>query len=449
MVGLAESLAPVALIGAGGIGKTSIALTVLHHDRIKQRFGGDRRFIRCDQFPTSYAHFLSRLSMVAGAGVKNPEDLASLRPFLSSREIFIVLDNAESILDPQGTDSDQINTAVEELSQLDNICLCITSRLSAVPSDCETLDIPTLSISAARDAFHRIYKNSERADLVDDILNQLDFHPLSTTLLATVAHQNKWGMERLGREWDRQRTRMLQTIHNKSLAATLELSLASPLFQELGPNARALLEVIAFFPQGIDESNLEWLLPTVSDGVAIFDKFCILSLTYRSGSFITMLAPLRDYLRPEDPRSSSLLCAAREGYFTRMAVDAAPSRCGRGEARWITSEDVNVEHLLDVFTTIDASSKRNWDACANFIALLIHQKPRTTILRAKIEALPDHHHSKPICLSNLAELFKSLGNHVECKRLLTDVLGLWRERGSDYEIARALQFTSLIKFSTF
>ena len=73
IVGLVENLTPTALIGAGGIGKTSIALTVLHHDRIK------RRFIRCDQFTTSYGHFLGRLSEVVGAGVENLRDLASLR----------------------------------------------------------------------------------------------------------------------------------------------------------------------------------------------------------------------------------------------------------------------------------------------------------------------------------------------------------------------------------
>ena len=155
-----------------------------------------------------------------------------------------------------------------------------------------------------------------------------------------------------------------------------------------------------------------------------------------------MLAPLRDYLRPEDPRLSSLLCAAREGYFTRMSVDTAPDRRRRREARWITSEDVNVEHLLDVFTTIGTSSKRDWDACANFIRLLIHQKPRATILRAKIEALPDHHHSKLRCLSNLAQLSESFGNYGESMRLLISTLGLWRERGSDHEIAQALRSLS-------
>ena len=438
LVGLTENLTPFALIGAGGIGKTSIALTVLHDDRIRQRFSSNCRFIRCDQFPISLTHFLRRLSKVTGAGVENPSDLTSLRPFLSSSELFIILDNAESILDPRVTDAQEIYAAVEELSQFDNICLCLTSRISTIPPACETPDIPTLSVEAARNTFYRVYKNCERSDLINDTLKLLDCHPLSITLLAAVAHHSRWDIARLTKEWESQRTDVFHTRHNKSLAATIELSLASPMFQELGPDAREILGVTAFFPQGIDETKIEWLFPTVSDGPNIFDVFCILSLAYRSNGFVTMLAPLRDHLCPKDPGSSPLLCVAKDRYFGRLSVGVYPGKPGYEEARWIESEDANVEHLLDVFTTIDADSNGVWDICGYFMEHLNLHKPRVVLLGPKIEALLDAHPSKPRCLFKLSKLFTSIGNDTESRRLLIHTLKLWRERGDALEVADTL-----------
>ena len=443
-VGRAERLEAIALIGAGGIGKTSIALTVLHHDRIKERFGDNRRFIRCDQFPASRLHFLARLSKVIGAGVENPEDLAPLRPLLSSKEMLIVLDNAESILDPQGANSQEIYAAVDELCQFKTISLCITSRITTVPRYCKRPKIPILSMEAACEIFHGIYGDDETSGIIDYLLQQLDFHPLSITLLATVASDNMWDHGRLAEEWDIHRTQVIRTDHKESLAATIELSLASPTFIKLGPNARDLLGVVAFFPQGVDERNLEWFFPTIPDRKNIFDKFCILSLTHRSNRFITMLAPLRDHLRLRDPKSSPLLCAIKDCYFTRLSVELYPDQPGFEEAQWIKLEDMNVEHLLDVFTSIDANAPDVWDSCSKFIRHLYWLKPRQIVLKSKIEGLPDDHPSKPGCLFGLSQLSGSVGDYAEQKRLLTHTLTLWREWRDDSRVALTLRSLSFV-----
>ena len=439
VVGLAENLEPIALVGPGGIGKTTIALTVFHHDRITNRFGENRRFIRCDQFPPSRAHFLARLSEVISARIKNPEDLTPLRPFLSSKEMLIILDNAESILDPQGTNAEEIHSVVDELCQFKTICLLITSRVTTVPSQCERPEIPTLSMEAASDIFHNnIYSRDGRSGIINDLLQCVDFHPLSIRLLAATATRNSWDYDRLAGEWDTQRAQVLRRDYDKNLAAATELSLASPIVHNLGPNARDLLTVVAFFPQGIDVENLDWLFPTISNTRDIFGQFRGLSLAYLSDGFTTMLAPIRDYFSPQDPQSSPLICATRDRYFSRLSAVVDPHDPGFTRARWIASEDMNVEHLLDVFISINSSEGDIWDTCIHFIRHLRWHKPRQTILRSKIEALPDDHRSKPKCLFELSQLFGQLGNYAEQTKLLFRTLEFERRWGDDFQVGQTL-----------
>jgi tetratricopeptide (TPR) repeat protein len=111
------------------------------------------------------------------------------------------------------------------------------------------------------------------------------------------------------------------------------------------------------------------------------------------------------------------------------------------------SEDVNVEHLLHISTSTDPYRDDIWDACHHFVEHLYWHKPRQTILRSKIEALPDEHRSKPKCLRQLSLLFGEVGNFAGGKRLLTQVLELERQGGDDYQIADTLQLLSRVNRS--
>jgi hypothetical protein len=62
---------------------------------------------------------------------------------------------------------------------------------------------------------------------------------------------------------------------------------------------------------------------------------------HRSRGFITIPAPLHDYVLPRDPMSSPPFCATQGGYFTRMSVKFIPSTPAFRESRWIASEDPN------------------------------------------------------------------------------------------------------------
>ena len=132
-------------------------------------------------------------------------------------------------------------------------------------------------------------------------------------------------------------------------------------------------------------------------------------------------------------------------YLSWLLVEVDPGSPGFQEAQWIMSEDVNVEHLFNVFTTLDTDSADIWDYCANFMNCLYWYEPQLVVLRPKIEGLPDNHPFKPKCLLMLSMLFSSVGHEVERKRLLVHALELWREQGDSFGVVKTLGGTVSVK----
>ena len=59
-----------------------------------------------------------------------------------------------------------------------------------------------------------------------------------------------------------------------------------------------------------------------------------------------MLAPIRDYLGPQDPASFTHLCAVKDRYFTRLSVGVYPDPPAFGESSDVWGACIHfMEHL--------------------------------------------------------------------------------------------------------
>lgn len=89
----------LAILGAGGMGKTTLARAVLHHTEIAARYGQQRFFVACDSAATT-----SELAALIGAhvGLTAGKDLTRMvvHHFSHGPPGLLILDNLETLWEP-------------------------------------------------------------------------------------------------------------------------------------------------------------------------------------------------------------------------------------------------------------------------------------------------------------------------------------------------------------
>jgi Cdc6-like AAA superfamily ATPase len=92
----------VAILGAGGMGKTSLARAVIHHTEIAGRYEQHRFFVACDTAATQV-----ELAALIGShlGLKPGKDLTRpvIQYFTNSPQSLLILDNLETLWEPTGS----------------------------------------------------------------------------------------------------------------------------------------------------------------------------------------------------------------------------------------------------------------------------------------------------------------------------------------------------------
>ena len=213
LLDLTGQLASVALFGSAGIGKTSTALTLLHHNRTQDKFGSNRHFMQCNNFTNSLGSFLERLS--DAIHTDRITNVAQLRPHIqSSLPLILLLDGMDHILDPLAPEADKISATIEEFGNYDHVCLIMTSRMDPDIHGFHRVGVPPLSEDGARNTFYSLCSLT-RSPAVDDLITSLDFHPLSISLLTNIVRENDWDEPTLLKAWDNDQTGVLKSSYYK------------------------------------------------------------------------------------------------------------------------------------------------------------------------------------------------------------------------------------------
>jgi len=315
---LTDQVASTALYGLIGIGKSFVALSVLHHNRTKAIFDRNRHFLHCGDLTNSLGGFLERLS--DATGINRTTDIGQLRSHLeSSPPRLLVLDGVDSILDPLSPDAEEISAIIEELGSSQRICLVTTSRMYPDLHGFHRVEVPIPPEDDAQEIFYNLC-NLARSPLVDDLIARLDFHPFSINLLAHSVRKNDWDATMLLQAWEDEQLSALRTNYRQSLKETLEISLRLPTIKDLGTTVQDTLSAIAAFPLGVKEGKLASVFPNISGVEVVVDVLRRFSLIYRQDGFVKMLSPFRSYFL------DSILEPAQHVEVVRQGPDRHPAK---------------------------------------------------------------------------------------------------------------------------
>ena len=316
---LATPPEPVAVLGAPGIGKSTICLAVLHDGQVKERFGDRRWFIRCDG-ATSAAALLSGLAAelgVTGDGSGSVTD--QVCEALGTGLGVLVLDNFET---PWTADPLPTEELLRTIASVPQVGVAISSRGTGRPAGLRWRDfamISPLPLADARRLFLAVAGPGFAADpRLDELLGELDGVALAVELMAYAA-QGQDDLAEVAQRWRQERTKMLQrmggTSRELSVPVSVEASVTSPLLT--APAAR-LLSLLGVLPDGIARDDLTELL--TGDGLAAADVLRKLGLAFGEGDRLRTLAPVREHIAATYPPEPAALDRAIAHYAQLAAT---------------------------------------------------------------------------------------------------------------------------------
>ncbi|THU94277.1 TPR-like protein [Dendrothele bispora CBS 962.96] len=369
-----QSLRFLAILGAGGMGKTSLALHIINNTAVKQKFGQRCHFLPCDIFENAEALVQGLISIMKIMLQENQGKQEALFNHLKAtqHDLLIIFDNFETPWNNHSSRTD-LKNLVERIAGCERVSIIVTMRGPHGPGDISwkalghESGIPQLSPAAANEAFKAFagpkVESSETSDsLIGQLMYELDYVPLAIKLSAY--HARKISLDTLTEMWKNHKTRMLRdatTQESRSTSVEFSINLSIQLLDE-NKDSIQLLSILSFLPNGVPfwESNLNKMMsksvkPTKSIGRSKVSQatstirgllsrqkhplpmgskdssssedwsleismLLDTSLIYIQNEGLRMLAPIREYIQIQYPTDQGIMDQL-ERFFSQFLED--------------------------------------------------------------------------------------------------------------------------------
>ncbi|KAJ7775416.1 hypothetical protein B0H16DRAFT_1361642, partial [Mycena metata] len=305
-----EGTPKIAILGAGGMGKTSLASAVLHYEEIVIKYQGNRLFVVCDTAASKV-----ELAGLIGAhlGMKPEKDLtrAVLHRLSEGSPTLLILDNLETIWEPAESRK-EVEEFLSLLTDIVSLALMITMRGAERPSKVKWTrpflpPLEPLAQEAARKVFIDIAEDRHLMAEIDQVLQLTDNMPLSISLLAHAVDVE--GTTAILSRWQRERTSVISEGYDRrsNLELSILLSLASPRITST-PHSQELLSLLSILPDGLSDVELKQSNFEIQDILDCKRALLRTALAYTDDyKRLKALVPIREYMAKFLPPADGMI----------------------------------------------------------------------------------------------------------------------------------------------